>query len=50
VIPNIVRGVRVGGLIRYLYGPGKREEHTNPLLIAAWDGSVAKLVGDAGDA
>jgi hypothetical protein len=39
VIPNIVRGTRVGGLIRYLYGPGKREEHVNPHLVAAWDGS-----------
>jgi hypothetical protein len=39
VIPNIVRGARVGGLLRYLYGPGKREEHTNPHLVAAWDGA-----------
>jgi hypothetical protein len=27
------RGLRVGGLLRYLYGPGKREEHTNPHLV-----------------
>lgn len=33
------RGYRVGGLIRYLYGPGKREEHVNPRLVAAWDGA-----------
>jgi hypothetical protein len=39
VIPNVVRGSRVGGIIRYLYGPGKREEHVNPHLVAAWDGS-----------
>jgi hypothetical protein len=39
VIPNIVRGRRVGGLLRYLYGPGKREEHVNPHLVAAWDGA-----------
>ncbi len=39
MIPNIVRGSRVGGLLRYLYGPGKREEHVNPHLVAAWDGS-----------
>ena len=37
-MPNIVRGRRVGGLLRYLYGPGKREEHVNPHLVAAWDG------------
>ncbi|GLI00930.1 relaxase/mobilization nuclease domain-containing protein [Phytohabitans aurantiacus] len=38
-MPNIVRGKRVGGLLRYLYGPGKREEHVNPHLVAAWDGA-----------
>jgi hypothetical protein len=30
------RGTNVGGLLRYLYGPGRREEHTDPHLIAAW--------------
>ena len=34
-----VRGSRVGGLLRYLYGPGKAEEHENPRLVAAWDGA-----------
>jgi hypothetical protein len=38
-MPNVVRGSRVGGLLRYLYGPGKREEHVNPRLVAAWDGA-----------
>lgn len=33
------RGSRVGGLLRYLWGPGKAEEHVNPRLIAAWDGA-----------
>lgn len=33
------RGSRVGGLLRYLWGPGKAEEHTNPRLVAAWDGA-----------
>lgn len=33
------RGTRVHGLLRYLFGPGKREEHTNPHLVAAWTGS-----------
>lgn len=33
------RGTRIGGLIRYLYGPGRHEEHTNPRLVAAWQGS-----------
>ncbi|MFB6842226.1 relaxase/mobilization nuclease domain-containing protein [Streptomyces sp. NPDC056361] len=25
------------GLLAYLYGPGRRDEHTNPHMIAAWD-------------
>lgn len=33
------RGSRVGGLLRYLWGPGKAEEHTSPRLVAAWDGA-----------
>ncbi|MDP9792945.1 hypothetical protein J2S43_001457 [Catenuloplanes nepalensis] len=39
MIPNIVRGKRIGGLLRYLYGPGRREEHVDPRLVAAWDGA-----------
>lgn len=31
------RGKRVSGLLRYLYGPGKHEEHVNPRMIASWD-------------
>jgi hypothetical protein len=30
------RGVRVAGLIYYLFGPGRREEHVDPHLIAGW--------------
>jgi hypothetical protein len=33
------RGDHVGGLLRYLFGPGKREEHVRPRLVAAWDGA-----------
>ncbi|MET8042563.1 relaxase [Micromonospora sp. NPDC005215] len=33
------RGSRIGGLLRYLWGPGKAEEHINPRLVAAWDGA-----------
>ncbi len=40
MIPRVQkRGTRVGGLLRYLYGPGKREEHLNPRIVAAWDGA-----------
>ncbi|MEU5554044.1 relaxase [Micromonospora sp. NPDC047793] len=34
------RGSQVGGLLRYLWGPGKAEEHVNPRLVAAWDGAA----------
>jgi hypothetical protein len=38
VIPSIhKRGTRTIGLIRYLYGPGTHEEHTDPHLVAAFD-------------
>jgi hypothetical protein len=30
------RGERVAGLIYYLFGPGRREEHIDPHLIAGW--------------
>lgn len=38
MIPQIhKRGKRTLGLLRYLYGPGKYEEHTDPHLVASWD-------------
>jgi hypothetical protein len=40
VIPRIhKRGTSVAGLLYYLFGPGRHEEHTNPHLIAAWHGA-----------
>lgn len=30
------RGEDLAGLIRYLYGPGRREEHTDPHIIAGY--------------
>jgi hypothetical protein len=40
LIPEIhKRGSKVGGLLSYLFGPGKREEHRNPHLVAVWDGA-----------
>lgn len=38
MIAKVSRGWRVGGLIHYLMGPGRFNEHTNPHVIAAWDG------------
>ncbi|MEV6179934.1 mobilization protein [Streptomyces sp. NPDC052015] len=30
-------GTDTGGLLAYLYGPGKRDEHVDPHMVAAWD-------------
>lgn len=30
-------GNDTSGLLHYLYGPGKRDEHVDPHLVAAWD-------------
>jgi len=35
VIPNITRGGNMADLLRYLYGPGKANEHTRPHLVAS---------------
>jgi hypothetical protein len=46
VIPKVhPKGSSVAGLLKYLWGPGKHEEHTNPRLVAAWNGAgdLAKL-------
>ena len=34
VIPNVTRGGNMRGLLLYLVGAGKREEHENPHLVA----------------
>ena len=36
MIGKVLRGGRPDGLIRYLYGPGRHEEHTDPHIVAAW--------------
>jgi hypothetical protein len=33
MIPNITKGSRTVGLMKYLVGPGKRNEHTDPHLV-----------------
>lgn len=37
MIGRVYRGGNVAGLLRYLYGPGRHNEHKNPHLVAAWD-------------
>jgi hypothetical protein len=36
VIGKVLRGERAAGLIRYLYGPGRHEEHTDPHIVSGW--------------
>ncbi|MDT3728784.1 relaxase/mobilization nuclease domain-containing protein [Streptomyces sp. DSM 41972] len=41
MIPKETRpGDDTAGLLFYLYGPGKRDEHVNPHMVAAWDVTV----------
>ena len=36
MIPKITKGSRVQGLLRYLWGPGKSEEHTDPHIVSGY--------------
>ncbi len=50
MITKVVHGWRPAGLIAYLMGPGRHEEHRNPRVVASWDGAPrwhqpAKLPG-----
>jgi hypothetical protein len=36
MIGKVVRGSNVAGLLRYLYGPGRANEHTDPHLVAGF--------------
>lgn len=38
MIAKITRGKNTASLIGYLYGPGRANEHTDPHLVASWDG------------
>jgi len=37
MMPNIVRGGRMTGLMAYLAGPGRANEHTHPMIVAGDD-------------
>ncbi|WP_175548652.1 relaxase/mobilization nuclease domain-containing protein [Mangrovactinospora gilvigrisea] len=49
-MPDISTGSHTPGLLRYLYGPGRRDEHTDPHLVAAWDLGAAPDPGRDADA
>lgn len=40
MVPDISRGNRTIGLLAYLYGPGRRDEHTDPHIVASWEDFV----------
>ena len=46
VIPNITRGARMRGVMLYLVGPGRRNEHSEPHLVAG-DAAVMAWHDDA---
>ncbi|HXL92917.1 MAG TPA: hypothetical protein VN969_28650 [Streptosporangiaceae bacterium] len=43
MIDHIKKGRFVAGLLYYLYGPGKSDEHRNPHLVAAWRDQLTNL-------
>jgi hypothetical protein len=45
MIGKVIRGTDAGRLLRYLYGPGKANEHTDPHLVAGF-GDPAELEPD----
>ncbi|WP_436493203.1 relaxase/mobilization nuclease domain-containing protein [Actinokineospora sp. HUAS TT18] len=38
MIGRVIRGWRVDGLVRYLFGPGRHHEHSDQHVVASWDG------------
>lgn len=45
VVPE--RGARAGGLVEYLFGPGRFNEHQNPRVVAAWDPTFVRSASAA---
>lgn len=47
---KITRGQKMAGLIYYLQGPGKHNEHTNPHMVAGRGGAVERFMWSADSA
>ncbi|MEV1026642.1 relaxase/mobilization nuclease domain-containing protein [Streptomyces sp. NPDC050264] len=45
MVPDVSTGSRTYGLLAYLYGPGRRDEHVDPHIVAAW---MPELAPDPG--
>lgn len=43
MITRVYRGTTPYGLVRYLFGEGRHEEHTDQHVIASWDGAPQEL-------
>lgn len=43
MIGRVVRGWRAHGLIAYLFGPGRANEHADQRVVASWDGMPDRL-------
>ena len=37
MITHVEKGSRTRGLVEYLFGPGRHEEHTNQRIVGAWE-------------
>ena len=44
MIGRVYRGSKVGGLVRYLYGPGRHNEHVDQRLVACWSGANPQVL------
>ena len=49
MIGKVQRGDDIGGLMAYLFGPGKHNEHTDPHVVAHWTGLPEEVVPVNGD-
>jgi hypothetical protein len=42
VIAKVTRGTDAAGLVRYLFGPGKSDEHVDQRVVATGDGTAVR--------
>lgn len=47
MIGKVLRGNGAAGLLRYLFGPGRAHEHTDPHVVAHWDDETTLVPGAA---
>ena len=49
MIGKVQRGADPGGLVAYLFGPGKHNEHTDQHVVAHWTGLPGEVVAVGAD-